>query len=245
VQAVANRRAAAPQARVDTGMVEMLFPRTSVPSVPKVVIPGSKNEGRSDVRHPGHMLVRGDIGDDVRARLAAAAPGYPGALVAAGELLGIQRTAARSASRVSLTCVGIARSQHSYRRSMTRRHAIGVRDPCGRSVARQDGEALRPHYGKIKAARCGPVGWLKKVGTSAPWNEVHFSPRAALPDNARKINARHTSRARALSTSAVRADRSVAPRVFRLFGSAFVSWHTAAKVGSLAGGPGRKNEGGQ
>jgi len=193
--------------------------------------------------------MRGDIGGAVRVRLAAAALGYLGASMAAGELLGIERTAARPASRVSLTRIGIARSQHFYRRSMTRWHAIGVPDDCGRSVAWQDGEVPQPPYGRIKAARCGPVGRMGNAGMSVLWRDVHFSPQPAFSENARRINARHTSRAKALSTPAVRADRSVALRVFRPFGSAFVPWHTVARacpeVGGLAGGLGRKNGGRQ
>jgi hypothetical protein len=51
----------------------------------------------------------------------------------------------------------------------------------------------RPAYGRIKAARCGPVGRLKKVGTSGPWHDVHFETQPAFFQNRNKISVRRTS----------------------------------------------------
>jgi len=160
----------------------------------------------------------------------------------------------RGAARVDLKRVVFAKSQQFDRPLMTLWRTVGVRVDCrllmDEAPIPQGRGAARPHYGRIKAARCGPVGWLKKSGISAPCNEVHFSPQPAFLDSARRINARRTSRARAWSTSAVRARLSVVSRAFRPFVSTLVTWHIAAKacphksrqpVGLLrgsAGGPG-------
>jgi len=167
------------------------------------------------------MTARSDVGGDVPARLAVAAPAYPDVSVTA-----------RTAARARLMDLRIARSRHLYHRSMADWSGAGVNVHCrhlaGQAHVRQAREAPRPRYGKIKAARCGPVGWLRKAGISAPCNEVHFSPQPAFSDNARRINARHASRLVARGQSAIRARCSVASRVFRPFGSLLVPWHTAA-----------------
>jgi hypothetical protein len=136
------------------------------------------------------------------------------------------RTARAESSRIVF-----AKSRQFYRFLMVlwqvssaradRRRLTGLR-------TRRWGQADRPPYGKIKAARCGPVGRLRSVGMPAPWRDVRSSSQPAFSEKARRINARHTSRAVASGLPAVRATRSVAPRVFRPFGSAFGSWHTVA-----------------
>jgi hypothetical protein len=143
----------------------------------------------------------------------------------------------RGAARVDLKRVVFAKSQQFDRPLVTLWRIVGVHVDCTCVIRetrtrqeRGSDRPDRPPCGKIKAAKCGPVGWPKKTGISTLCNEVHFSPRPAFSDSARRINARRTSRAGAWSSSTVRARRSVVSRAFRPFGSSRVSWHAAAMV---------------
>jgi hypothetical protein len=128
----------------------------------------------------------------------------------------------RGPARVDLNRVVFAKSQQFDRPLMTL--WIDV------APIPQGGPTARQHHGRIKAAKCRPVGWLKKSRVPGPCKEVHFSPQPAFSDSARKINARCTSRAATWSASAVTAHPSAAQRAFRPFGSTLVSWHIAAKA---------------
>jgi hypothetical protein len=194
--------------------------------------------------------------DPLRLAVAAAIAHRDGSMTASGlrreatkRRLVIERAAAPRAARLDLKRTFLAESQQFDRALTTHWRTVGMRARGRRMTSgphiRLGGGADQPHYGKIKAARCGPVGWPKNTGISAPWNEVHFSPRPAFSDNAGKIKAGRTSRAAALSKLAVRAGRSVPPRTFRPFGSALGSWHTAAmacpdKSRQFVASPGRE-----
>jgi hypothetical protein len=129
--------------------------------------------------------------------------------------------------------LGFAKSQQFDHALSALPQIVGARIDCrgltNEARVRRRREADRPDrspYGRIKAARCGPVGRVKQVGISAPWHEVHFARQPASSENVKKINAWLTSRAVAWSTSA--AGRSVAPRILRPFCSTRVPWHTVA-----------------
>jgi len=183
------------------------------------------------------MAARNNVGDNAPLRLAVSA--VAGSMMAGGAAKGrlvIERTMTLRAARIDATRIVFAKSQQFARPLMTLWHAVGMHANCecltreARLWWRRG--TGRPAYGKIKAARCGPVGWIESIGISAPWSEVHFAPQPAFSNNARKINARCTSHAAAWINSAVRACSSVAQRVIRLFGAALMSWHTAAMARS-------------
>jgi hypothetical protein len=196
------------------------------------------------------MSARNSVGASASQRLVVAAGACPAGWVTAGaramgRLLS-GRTAAQRAPRGGSKRSSCAKSQQLRRRSMTHWRAIGMRADCKRlmgEVHMRDGrEVPQPPYGKIKAARCGPVGWLRSVGISAPWREVRLSPHPAFSEKARRVNGRRTSRPDASGLPAIREGRSVALRGFQPFGSSFGSWHTVTmacphKTRRLAGPP--------
>lgn len=159
------------------------------------------------------------------------------------------------AARVASKRIASAKSQRFDRPSITLWRAVGVRAECRRLASKTGSGADRPSYGKIKAARCGPVGWLDKVEISEARREVHFRSAALIFEERKKDQfSAHLARAVAWGTSA--ACRGVARRVLRPFCSALVSWHAATMAcphkpcqftghlrslaRGLVGGPGRK-----
>jgi hypothetical protein len=177
------------------------------------------------VKNPHLVPTRSAIGSDPMLRL----DGSMTAGGAAREQLVIECTTTRRAARKRLA---LARSQQFDRPLVALWCTNGVRADrrrfAGKSRIPQGIGASRPPYCGKKSARGSPVGWIERIGISAPWGEVHFASQPAFSDNERKIKGWRTSRAMAWSMSVFRAGRSVAPRVIRLFGSALVSWHTAA-----------------
>ena len=180
------------------------------------------------MKNPYLVLTRSAIGSDPILRL----DGSMTASGAAREQLVIECTTTRRAARIDSKRLALATSQQFDRPLVALWCSNGVRADrrrlAGKSRIPQGIGASRPPYCGKKSARGGPVGWIERIGISAPWGEVHFASQPAFSDNERKIKGWRTSRAMAWNMSVIRAGRSVAPRVIRLFGSALVSWHTAA-----------------
>jgi hypothetical protein len=188
-----------------------------------------EKRGRPDVRNPNHMSERSGIGDDAPLRPDGSVP----ASGAAKRRLVIECTTTLRAARVDSKRLVFAKSQQFNRLLTTLWRTFGVRADCRLLIdearMRRGSGAARPPYGKIKAARCGPVGWLKSARISAPLHEVHFALQPPFSDNARKINVRRTSRevASRQPTSGRKDKNAAVGRSHEIGRIEVICWHVA------------------
>jgi hypothetical protein len=112
--------------------------------------------------------------------------GRAGARLVGGPSVNLRRRCAPSATRVllncrpdrgrraaSMLCGSVSPLRGAILGAATLAFGRSFRQEC-EGMRRRRRCCTRPMDGKIKAARCGPVGWLGNVGISVPWPRCTF-----------------------------------------------------------------------